>query len=286
MYPNILKAGLLVWFVQLLIACSGGGGKSDSSAAGLTGSIDRAPTVTLSAQSQSLQAGDSTTLSWSASNADQCQASGAWSGARDTSGSESTGVLSSTQTYTLECSGSGGSDTASITATVNSSSAPEPTISLSAADQLLDSGASTTLSWSSVNASSCSASGGWSGTKLVSGSQVVGPVSADTTYTLTCSGAGGNAMSMITVNVNGVLNLSWVAPTENVDGSALTDLAGYKIYYGNSSRNYPDSADVNDADTTSFAVTVPSGSYYVAMTAIDADGNESAYSNEVLKATN
>ena len=92
-------------------------------------------------------------------------------------------------------------------------------------------------------------------------------------------------MTMIAVNVNAVLNLSWVAPTENVDGTPLTDLAGYRIYYGDDSQSYPNATDINDANATNFALTLPSGSYYVAMTALDVDGNESAYSNEVLKAT-
>ena len=85
----------------------------------------------------------------------------------------------------------------------------------------------------------------------------MGPLSTNTTFTLTCSGAGGNAVAMISVNVNGVLSLSWVAPTENVDGSPLTDLTGYKIHYGDSSRNYSSTADINDANATSFNFTLP-----------------------------
>jgi hypothetical protein len=40
---------------------------------------------------------------------------------------------------------------------------------------------------------------------------------------------------------------------------------------------------VNDQDTTSVSISLPSGEYYVAMTAIDTEGNASSYSNEVLK---
>ena len=39
-------------------------------------------------------------------------------------------------------------------------------------------------------------------------------------------------------------------------------------------------------NATSFNVTLPSGDYFVAMTARDGDDNESAYSNEVLKTVN
>ncbi len=159
----------------------------------------------------------------------------------------------------------------------------QPTANLSAADSLIDRGATTTLSWSSSDASGCAASGAWSGDKNTSGSELVGPLTAAATFTLTCSGSGGNAVVMITVNVNGNMSLSWVAPTENVDGSALTDLAGYSVYFGDQSRIYLGSIDVNNANATSFNVSVPAGDYFVAMTARDGDGNESAYSNEVLK---
>ncbi|TDJ31788.1 MAG: hypothetical protein E2O59_00245 [Gammaproteobacteria bacterium] len=191
------------------------------------------------------------------------------------------GPLTADTTFTLSCTGSGGASIGS--ATVSVAQDPAPTLSFSATDVVVDSAANTTLNWSSQNASSCTASGGWSGSKGTSGSEVVGPISANTTYSLTCTGDGGNAMSMLTVSVNGVLQLTWVAPTENVDGSALTDLAGYKIYYGTQSGNYSDSVDVSDPGATQHDLTVPMETYYLAMTALDADGNESAYSNEVVK---
>jgi hypothetical protein len=74
-----------------------------------------------------------------------------------------------------------------------------------------------------------------------------------------------------------------VAPTENVDGTPLTDLAGYRVYYGTSSRGYGNPVAVANPTQSSVEIPAPSGNYYVAMTALDAEGNESAYSNEVLK---
>jgi len=76
------------------------------------------PTVSLSANPTSVAAGGSSTLSWSSTNATSCTASGAWSGAKTTSGSQSTGALNATSTYNLSCSGSGGSGNASTTVTV------------------------------------------------------------------------------------------------------------------------------------------------------------------------
>ena len=88
---------------------------------------------------------------------------------------------------------------------------------------------------------------------------------------------------MVSVSVNGSMSLSWVAPSENVDGSRLTDLAGYRVYYGDSSRDYADMTDISSPSSTATTLILPSGDYYVAMTALDQEGNESSYSNEVLK---
>ncbi len=85
----------------------------------------------------------------------------------------------------------------------------------------------------------------------------------------------------------GSLHLLYDPPTENADGSELTDLAGYKYYWGPQSRNYIDSFVITDENITEgdFQVTLIAlvTEYYVALTALDEDGNESVYSNEVLK---
>ncbi len=160
---------------------------------------------------------------------------------------------------------------------------PVPTVSLQAADLVVADGTATQLSWSSSNADSCSASGGWSGARETSGSASSGALNRQTTFSLSCSGAGGTGVAMISVAVNGAVTLAWQAPTENVDGTPLTDLGGYRIYYGDTSRSYTESVEVTEPGADSYALTLSSGQYYFAMTAVDADGNESAYSNEVVK---
>jgi hypothetical protein len=57
------------------------------------------------------------------------------------------------------------------------------------------------LTWTSSNATSCTASGAWSGTKAVSGSASTGALSSTSTYTLTCTGTGGSASQSATVSV-------------------------------------------------------------------------------------
>jgi len=243
-----------------------------------------APTLTLSVSDGVVLRGGNATLSWSASDAESCSAGGGWSGSRATSGSATVGPIEAATTYTLSCSGDGGSVTDSVSVEVEDPP-PEPTVDLQAAASVIDSGDSAQLSWNSSDADTCSASGGWSGSRPVSGSESVGPLMEQTTFSLNCSGDGGNAMAMISVSINGQVDLEWQAPTENTDGSELTDLDGYRIHYGLTSRSYTDVLDVA-AGGTSHSLSLPSGSYYFAMTAIDADGNESAYSNEVVKTVN
>lgn len=162
-------------------------------------------------------------------------------------------------------------------------SAGAPTVSLSASDSSVPEGGSVTLSWTAAGADGCSASGGWSGQLGTSGSQTVGPVAGGTTFSLNCSGPGGTSLEMISVAVVGPVELSWVAPDQNVDGSELVDLAGYRVYYGESSRDYSESVELRDTGATSHTLNLATGSYYFAMTAFDTEGHESSYSNEVQR---
>jgi len=64
------------------------------------------------------------TLSWTSANATSCQAYGNWSGTKATSGSESTGILTYSNVYTISCTGSGGTATDSVTVNVNQNRPP------------------------------------------------------------------------------------------------------------------------------------------------------------------
>ena len=141
-------------------------------------------------------------MNWTTANATSCVASGDWSGSRSLSGSQSTGVLNTVRTYSyaLSCSGAGG--TTSRTATVMvSARPPPPTITIAATPTQVSQGGTAMLSWSSANATACSASGGWSGSKPLSGSQVTAALSQTTTFVLSCTGAGGTASRSTTVTV-------------------------------------------------------------------------------------
>lgn len=77
-----------------------------------------------------------------------------------------------------------------------------PTLALSASQTSVVAGTAVTLTWSTTDAQSCTASGGWSGSRQTSGSEQVTPSGASTTYTLDCTGAGGSVQRAVTVTVN------------------------------------------------------------------------------------
>ena len=79
--------------------------------------------------------------------------------------------------------------------------------------------------------------------------------------------------------------LSWAATVQLTwNPNAEPDLAGYKLYYGTVPRTtapYTQTVAINDKNTSTWNLTLSSGTYYLAVTALDAIGNESAFSSEV-----
>jgi hypothetical protein len=82
--------------------------------------------------------------------------------------------------------------------------------------------------------------------------------------------------------------LTWTAPTENTDGSALTNLAGFRVKYGTAQAALDKMVDVAGAGVTKYTVTGlnTSGTYFFGVMAYTDQGAESALSNLVSKAIN
>lgn len=79
-------------------------------------------------------------------------------------------------------------------------------------------------------------------------------------------------------------DVSWTAPTSNTNGSALTDLAGYRIYYGTGPGKLDASIDVPNAGASDYVVTgLTSGTWYFAVAAYTNVGVESTLSSVVSK---
>lgn len=91
----------------------------------------------------------------------------------------------------------------------------------------------------------------------------------------TDGGSSGGAGGSASADKNEVM-VSWSPPTQNVDGSALGDLAGYKIYYGVDEDNLSDSISV-DASSTSYTMTglLAGTTYYFAVATQNLSGVES-----------
>jgi len=83
------------------------------------------------------------------------------------------------------------------------------------------------------------------------------------------------------------VELNWTPPTENEDGSTLEDLDGYRIYWGPSQGNYPNSITLDNEGLSSYVVEnlVP-GTYVFVATSFNMAGVESVYSNPATKVVN
>jgi hypothetical protein len=82
----------------------------------------------------------------------------------------------------------------------------------------------------------------------------------------------------------GAATLSWTEPTHNTNGSPITGLAGYHIYYGTSESNPSQRIDLTGATATSYVVQgLAPGTYYFTVVAYNDAGIDSPDSNVAVK---
>ena len=92
------------------------------------------------------------------------------------------------------------------------------------------------------------------------------------------SSGGGSSGSASAKSVT----LNWQAPTQNNNGSTLTNLAGFKIHYATASKDYSQVVALNNPSLNRYVMdSLPSGTYYFAITAYNSQGVESSMSGEV-----
>ncbi len=114
---------------------------------------------------------------------------------------------------------------------------------------------------------------------------------AGTYSNITISVSDGTALAALpafTITVSqvatGSATVRWTAPTTNTDGSALTNLAGFRITYGRSATTLNQTATINSATATSYTVTdLATGAWYFAVAAINSNGAPSAPSSPAMK---
>jgi hypothetical protein len=118
----------------------------------------------------------------------------------------------------------------------------------------------------------CSGSAKTAGTGIVADSAAANNSAANSSA---ATGAGTGT---------GSASVSWLAPTVNTDGSAITPLIGYRIYYGASADALTETIEVTGETVTTYVVDgLSSGTYYFAVTALAADGQESTLSDTASK---
>ncbi len=128
------------------------------------------------------------------------------------------------------------------------------------------------LTWSTTPAAtSCTASGDWTGAKTASGSQSLPAITKSATYNLACSWGKTSVAT------------SWTPPTQNTDGTALADLAVFKVYWTGSGGSF--SQTVGGGITSLLVTPNPAGTYEYTVTAVNALGVESDRSNKVSATT-
>jgi len=82
----------------------------------------------------------------------------------------------------------------------------------------------------------------------------------------------------------GQATLSWMPPTENADGSTLTDLAGYRIYYGTNPNNLNNVVVINNPGLSRYVVeNLTPAQWHFTMTSVNSEGVESARSGSASK---
>ncbi|HKE94046.1 MAG TPA: putative Ig domain-containing protein, partial [Povalibacter sp.] len=96
------------------------------------------------------------------------------------------------------------------------------------------------------------------------------------------------SLPAFTITVNqvslGSASLSWSAPTQNTDGSTLTNLAGYRIVYGTSATALTQTLEVSNPSVTTYVIEgLAPATYYFAVRAYTSNGGESVNSNVASK---
>lgn len=134
------------------------------------------------------------------------------------------------------------------------------------------------VDWTATGAASCTASStptiaAWNGAMAVSGTLNL-PLAPNQLLALTCVTAGVTSVT-----------LNWTAPTQNTDGSPLTNLSGFTIYKGQTSGSLTQDSVVNSATTSTKTITgLAPGTWFFALDAFDATGTHSVITNEASKA--
>ena len=125
----------------------------------------------------------------------------------------------------------------------------------------------------------------------ISGTPGAGSEGAYDNITITASDGTATDTLMFSIQVTtigtGSVSLSLTAPTENEDGSPLTNLAGFRLYYGKETGTYTETIDIDDPGVNLYVIdNLTPDTYFFTATAYNTDGIESSFSAEIQKVAN
>lgn len=172
------------------------------------------PVATLTASPVTVYVGSQSTLTASCTNATSASIDNGVGSFTSAAGGTKAVFPAVTTTYTLTCTGAGGASQKSVTVTAVPRP-PVPTASLTASPSTITKGGSSTLSAVCTNSTLASINNAVGAVPAAGGSKIVAPT-VTTTYTLTCSGAGGTSVSSAKITVGTV-----TSPTTSTVSSAL-----------------------------------------------------------------
>jgi large repetitive protein len=190
-------------------------------------------------------------------------------------GSQTASLAAFTITVTSASSGLQISGNPPTAVTAGSGYSFTPTVSDSSTGVTLTFSISNKPSWASFNAATGSLTGTPTTAQVGSYSGIAISVS---------DGTNSASLPTFSINVteiaNGTATLSWTPVTTNTNGSALTDLAGYKIYYGTSSSALSNFVVLSNPSLTTYTLSnLSTGTWYFGIIAYASDGTQSALSN-------
>ncbi len=182
----------------------------------------------------------------------------------------------------------GGSAPAAATVTISGAPAAKVTAGTRYAFQpTASSSAGDTISFSVQNLPA------WATLSMATGELSGTPTAADIgTYANIVISASHDAntaaLTPFTITVvnpaSGSATVLWTPPTQNLDGTALTNLAGFHIYYGTSANTLTQMVNIGNPATTTYTLAnLHQGTWYFALAAYTADQVESDLSEVVSK---
>jgi hypothetical protein len=128
-------------------------------------------------------------------------------------------------------------------------------------------------------------------TGLLSGTPAAGAVGSYANIVISVSdGSASASLPAFSITVSAVTSgsatLNWTPPTQNMDGSPLSDLSGYIIFYGTNPSSLSQQISLSDPSLSTYVVPgLSTGTWYFAVKAVTSSGVDSGFSNTASKTT-